>query len=152
LNIKARPGLKTDGSFAWRDWFNGQGDQLNSVGKVFPPIERTHFSQPFLSRGDKEMVIGLSTPIFAPPEVNQDNLAMMAAVVGLRGAPLGGSWLAAAVLYPRGADKVVGVLYTPVALRDIHSWLDKVNINNGFAVLIDSRGHCLRHQEEKRIM
>ncbi|HYT89122.1 MAG TPA: serine/threonine protein kinase [Gemmataceae bacterium] len=151
LNIKPGRGAKLDGSFAWRDWFNGKGDQVDSVGKSFPPIERTHFSQPFWSRADErrdaEMVIGLSTPIFAPVEP-----VMGATLVGLQAAPLGeGSWLAASALCPSGAEKVIGVLCTPVSLREIHSWLDKVKIRNGFAVLIDSRGHCLRHNETKRI-
>jgi eukaryotic-like serine/threonine-protein kinase len=53
---------------------------------------------------------------------------------------------------PERKDKVVGVLYTPVRLQSVEEWLDRVNIKDGFAVLVDKRGYCLRHREKGRIM
>jgi serine/threonine protein kinase len=107
-------------NFAWRDWFNGEGDDLGpgKGKKPYAPIRKTHFSQPFVRRSVPELAIGISTPIFAP---------------GQQGA-------------------VVGVLYTPVRLHDIDSWLDRVQIKDGYAVLVDGRGHCLRHPNKQRIL
>jgi hypothetical protein len=107
-------------NFAWRDWFNGQGDDFgpDRAQRPHDPIRKTHFSQPFLRKLVPELAIGISTPVFAPDD-------------------------------PR---TVVGVLYTPVRLRDLDSWLDRVQIKDGCAVLVDGRGHCLRHPEEERIL
>jgi hypothetical protein len=118
LNSKLPPGFKIRTHFGWRDWFNGKGDQLTNKDGKFAPIRHSHFSQPFLSKLRNELIIGISTPVFAP-----------------------------------GSEKaIVGVLYTPVLLKDIHTWLDRVRIKDGFAVLVDGRGHCLRHHEETRIL
>jgi hypothetical protein len=117
LNVQLPPGFNVPERFAWRDWFNGRGDQPNDQNRAFPPLHRSHVSQPFLSQVRGELTVGLSTPVFAP-----------------------------------GDNKtVVGVLYTPVPLKEIHSWLNRVQIQDGFAVLIDGRGHCLRHPAAKQI-
>jgi hypothetical protein len=55
------------------------------------------------------------------------------------------------VFAPGDERTIVGVLYTPVLLKDIHKWLDRVRITDGFSVLVDGRGHCLRHREDARI-
>jgi hypothetical protein len=62
-----------------------------------------------------------------------------------------GIGLSTPIFAPGSADRIVGVLYTPFRLKDIHHWLDRARIENGFAVLVDSQGHCLLHQEESRI-
>jgi hypothetical protein len=59
--------------------------------------------------------------------------------------------LSAPVRDPK-SDRVLGVLYTPVPLREIQGWLDPVKIRGGFAVLVDRHGHCLRHPEEGQIV
>ncbi len=56
------------------------------------------------------------------------------------------------VVEPGKPDQVIGVLYTPILLRDVHSWLDRVKIRDGLAVLVDRHGHCLRHRDEEQIM
>jgi hypothetical protein len=52
---------------------------------------------------------------------------------------------------PAKKQEIVGVLYTRILLRDIHSWLDRVETKGGFAVLVDRRGYCLRHERESQI-
>jgi hypothetical protein len=54
-------------------------------------------------------------------------------------------------VFAPGSKKVVGVLYTPVRMHDVDSWLDPVKIKDGFAVLVDHRGYCLRHPVETAI-
>jgi eukaryotic-like serine/threonine-protein kinase len=56
------------------------------------------------------------------------------------------------ILDPSGKGKVVGVLYTPVRLQSVEEWLDRVKIKDGFAVLVDRRGFCLRHRARKQIL
>ncbi|VTS08802.1 serine/threonine protein kinase [Tuwongella immobilis] len=52
-------------NWAWRDWFNGSGDQDNPDFRAFP-IQSTHISQPYQSQAsDGSMLITLSTPIRA---------------------------------------------------------------------------------------
>jgi hypothetical protein len=118
LNLRLPQGFRIPRQFAWRDWFNGRGDQHRHKDRTFPPIRRTHVSQPFLRQLVRELAIGISTPVFAPGD----------------------------------GRTVVGVLYTPVRLKDVHRWLDRVRIRDGFAVLVNERGQCLRHREEERIM
>jgi hypothetical protein len=122
LNVKLPDSFPVPRNFAWRDWFNGKGDDFGpDKGKrEYAPIRATHFSQPFVRRlvPEPELGIGISTPVFAP---------------GKQG-------------------EVVGVLYTPVRLHDIDSWLDGVNIKDGYVVLVDSRGYCLRHPDRQRIL
>jgi serine/threonine protein kinase len=55
------------------------------------------------------------------------------------------------IFAPGSNSEIVGVLYTPVNLKDIYRWLDHVKIKNGFAVLVDARGHCLLHRDQDRI-
>src|SRR5206468_1846338 len=52
---------------------------------------------------------------------------------------------------PEDRTRVVGVLVVGVPLADLHRWLADVDIDNGFAVLLDRRGHCLHHREMERI-
>jgi hypothetical protein len=58
--------FKIPEGFAARDWFHGRGNHSDKKGAVFPPIRKTYLSQPFRRRFEKELGIGLSTPIFAP--------------------------------------------------------------------------------------
>jgi hypothetical protein len=122
LNVRLPKDLPIPENFAWRDWFNGQGDDFgpDKGQKKYAPIRKTHFSQPFVRRlvPEPELAIGISTPIFAPGNRRE----------------------------------VVGVLYTPVRLHDIDSWFDQVKIKDGYAVLVDARGHCLRHPDRQRIL
>jgi hypothetical protein len=119
-NVKPPKDLPIPENFAWRDWFNGKGDDFgpNKAQKKHAPIRKTHFSQPFVRRLVPELAIGISTPIFAP----------------------------------ENRREVVGVLYTPVRLHDIDSWFDQVKIKDGYAVLVDARGHCLRHPDKQSIL
>jgi tRNA A-37 threonylcarbamoyl transferase component Bud32 len=121
-NVKLPENVPMPENFAWRDWFNGQGDDFGPAKgkKKYAPIRRTYISQPFVRRlmTKPELAIGISTPVFA----------------------LGNGL------------EVVGVLYTPVWLHDLDSWLDRVQIKAGCAVLVDGRGHCLRHPNRQRIL
>jgi hypothetical protein len=60
--------------------------------------------------------------------------------------------LSTPVFAPGGKGKVLGVLYTPVPLKEIHAWLARARIRDGFAVLIDHRGYCLRHGDDEEIL
>jgi hypothetical protein len=62
-----------------------------------------------------------------------------------------GVGLSTPIFAPGGRDQIVGVLYTPIRLKDLHRWLDHAEIKSGFAVLVDSRGHCLLHGDESQI-
>jgi hypothetical protein len=119
-NVKVPDDFQVPQNLAWRDWFNGQGDDFGPTRgkKQYAPIRKPHFSQPFVRRLVPELAIGISTPVFAPGNRRE----------------------------------VVGVLYTPVRLHDIDSWLDQVKIKDGCAVLVDGRGHCLRHPNRQRIL
>jgi len=105
-------------SWAWRDWFNGKGDQYGSEEGSFPPIRETHVSQPFVGRTrEHRKGIVLSAPVFDPAPVE-------------------------------GERPVLGVLALTIELEKIDHWLRSVRLNDGFAVLFDKRYHCLVHDQQ----
>src|SRR5262249_5097274 len=104
--------------YSWRDYFSGNGDQLDHTDKVFSPIEDTHISQPFVGRVTSDgILIGISTPVFGLP----DN------------------------------DKTVGVLLATIRLERLNEWLQDVNMEHGFAVLINEQRQVLYHKEQGKI-
>ena len=46
----------------------------------------------------------------------------------------------------RRAGPPIGVLMARLPLEDLYRWLSPVQIDNGFAVLVSDRSHCLRHR------
>jgi serine/threonine protein kinase len=111
--------------FGWRDWFHGGGDQRPGNGQKFEPIRKPHISQPYFGKSrDEGMMIALSVPIVAPGKALKD---------------------------PQDPQEIIGVLVVGVPLQTLHRWLTGVTIENGFAVLLDRRGHCLLHQEKEKI-
>jgi len=54
--------------WAWRDWFNGQGDRHGEEDKPHPISTTPHISQPYVYRGKagERLVIALSVPVKAP--------------------------------------------------------------------------------------
>ncbi len=59
--------------------------------------------------------------------------------------------LSTPVLAPGSKTDVVGVLYAPVRLQDVDRWLDRVKTGHGFAILVDRRGHVLRHRDPELV-
>jgi len=71
--------------FHWRDWFHGQGDHdpNEPLPPVLGPIRQTHVSHPYLSeRNQREMTIGISTPLFTPGPIRQLLGVLVGRVVG----------------------------------------------------------------------
>src|SRR5207249_1830191 len=52
-------------SWAFRDWFNGLGDQRDQEG-TFEPIRKPYISQPYVSRvpGRSDLAVNVSVPLF----------------------------------------------------------------------------------------
>ncbi len=109
----------------------------------FDPQERFAWRDWFSGTGDHPNARGGAFEPIANPHVSQPYIRKFtrAFAVGL----------SAPVRDPADQGKVIGVLYTPVALDDVQRWLDPVKIRGGFAVLVDRAGHCLRHREQNLI-
>ncbi|MCI0458532.1 MAG: protein kinase [Gemmataceae bacterium] len=121
LDGRRPPDFDPSVSFAWRDWFNGRGDHFERKGKV--------------KKGEFEPI---QDTHISQPFIRKFSKDFS---VGLS-TPL---------FDPKKPKRIIGVLYTPVPLREIQSWLDPVKIRGGFAVLVDRHGYCLRHPNEARI-
>jgi len=110
-------------NWAWRDWFNGQGDHHHEKDRPFPPIDEPHISQPFVGKtNQRSKGLVLSAPVFEPSKDEQE-----------------------------AEPRVLGVLAMTIELEKIENWLNSVQLNDGFSVLIDSRYHCLIHKEADHI-
>ncbi len=55
-------------NFAWRDWFNGRGDQKPDHRPALPPIRKTHISHPYLGKMRQGVAMAISTPIWDPAD------------------------------------------------------------------------------------
>lgn len=110
--------------YAWRDWFNGNGDKHDRRGDAFPAVAKPHISQPYMgemvNRGKK--LVNISVPV-----VGKDGTR-----VGLLVGHI--DW-----------DEVQGWLDQ---LRD---WMKDVKVSGGFPVVVDGRGHCLAHPEAEAV-
>jgi hypothetical protein len=109
-------------SFAFRDYFNGQGDhsaEKGTPGVTFAPITRPHYSQPFKARGEEApgILICLSVPVQAP----------------------------------EGKD-VVGVLMASIKFDRLSYFVDEVSLGDGFAVLVNDHDQVLKHDVMSRVM
>jgi hypothetical protein len=93
----------------YRDWFNGRGDQSPLDGQHYPPVDRPHVSQPFLTRTRRILSVNVTVPF---------------------------------------GD---GVLSGRLPVHDLHVWLDGVDVEHGFVILLNERGHCLLHRCPKKI-
>jgi serine/threonine protein kinase len=105
--------------WAYRDWFNGMGDQHRQKQDWFPPVRTVHVSQPYVSRvpGKEYLSINVTVPLF---EAGKDS-------------------------------QVAGLLTGQIRVADLHTWLEGVEIPHGMVVLLNERGHCLRHDRLDRI-
>jgi hypothetical protein len=107
-------------NYAWRDWFNGLGDQHGRHGGHFAPIATTHISHPYvgeqMNRGRK--LVNVSAPIPGPG-----------------GAPLG------VVIGHIDWDRLQGWL------GELRGWMEDVRAGGGFPVVVNDRGHCLTHRD-----
>jgi serine/threonine protein kinase len=101
--------------WAFRDWFNGQGDKPDQQGD-FAPIQKFHVSQAYVSRvPDKAYLsVNVSVPLFEPARPDEER-------------------------------KVIGVLTGQIYIKDLHNWLDGVAISGGYVVLLNDHGQCLKH-------
>ncbi|AGA29072.1 serine/threonine protein kinase [Singulisphaera acidiphila] len=109
-------------NWSWRDWFNGQGDQHDGKDQRFPAIAQPHISQPFVGKTkERKKGVVLSAPVFDPTSSSSSEPA------------------------------ILGVLALTIELEKVENWLKSVRLNNGFAVLFDSRYHGLLHNRQDRI-
>ena len=93
-------------NWAWRDYFNGTGDKEDRKNEAFPPSNRPHFTEMYLSKRLNEWVIDLSVPVLD---------------------------LSVAEGHP---DRVLGKLITSMKRdRDLTKWLSGKNILNADAQL-----------------
>jgi serine/threonine protein kinase len=104
--------------WAFRDWFNGLGDQRGREGDAFEPVHKPHISQPYVSRvpGRPFFSVNVTVPLFDAT-----------------------------------GRHVLGVLTGQIVIEGLHSWLNGVAIRDGFVVLLNDRGHCLKHDRSERI-
>ncbi|MFO0930204.1 MAG: cache domain-containing protein [Gemmataceae bacterium] len=49
-------------------------------------------------------------------------------------------------------DRTIGVLTAMVPIRNLHTWLDGVDLATGCVLLFNDRGHCLKHNRMDRII
>jgi hypothetical protein len=59
--------------------------------------------------------------------------------------------LSAPLYDPAGRGRIVGVLALTIELEKVRLWLDSVRLNDGFAVLVDDRYHCVLHDRQDRV-
>jgi serine/threonine protein kinase len=59
--------------------------------------------------------------------------------------------LSAPVPDPDNPGRIAGVLLGTIKLADLHQWLEEVQIQDGFIVLLNERCHCLQHRAVERI-
>lgn len=103
--------------WAFRDWFNGRGDQLDGGALRYAPIRQVHISQPYESRSPGHpFSVNFSIPII------------------------------------EADGRVVGVLTAMVPIRNLHTWLEGVEISRGCVLLFNERGQCLKHNRMDRII
>jgi serine/threonine protein kinase len=143
--------------YSWRDWFNGIGDQTPDRAVHYPPITAMHVSDPYISTVDGNLFVSISLPIPDPDEPFYrygTPSVRFAAIFGI--APAGPlQTLPALCMRPeqwRPTLPPVGVLEAAIKIDDISQWLDDVNMQNGYAVLVDQRRYCLRHQDQQSIL
>jgi len=107
-------------NYAWRDWFNGLGDQHNRRGEKFAPIRTAHISHPYLgermNKGRK--LVNVSAPIPGPG-----------------GEPVG------VVVGNIDWERLQGWL------AELRGWMGEVRATGGFPVVVNDRGHCLTHRD-----
>ncbi|WP_406699595.1 serine/threonine protein kinase [Singulisphaera sp. Ch08] len=113
--------LVCDKNWSWRDWFNGQGDHHDGKNRRHPPIDRPHISQPFVGK-TKERKKGV---VLSAPVFDPSASA--------------------------SEPTILGVLALTIELEKVETWLKSVRLNDGFAVLFDSRYHGLLHNRQDRI-
>lgn len=108
-------------NYAWRDWFNGRGDQLERRGEHFPMVIATHICQPYagvkMNVGRRQ--INVSTPI-------RDGAGT---AVGLLVGNI--DW-----------DQTVRPW-----LDDLRRWLTEAGSGGGFPVVVNDHGQCLTHPD-----
>ncbi len=110
--------------WAWRDWFHGGGDCLDPAGRTFAPLRAPHVSQPFVSQIKGTPVsLCVSVPCFDPQDGDR----------------------------PAADRRVVGVLAGQIEADRVYRWLSGVNMEAGFAVLLNEHGHCLLHRNDEAV-
>ncbi len=108
-------------SWAWRDWFHGQGDRLDASPVSLPPVRAPHVSQPFVSRIKSQPVsVCVTVPCFDPADRAR----------------------------PAAEQRLVGLLVGQIEADKVYGWLSGVNMETGFAVLVNEHGHCLLHRRK----
>jgi serine/threonine protein kinase len=146
------------GHYSWRDWFNGQGDQPPRPDVHYPPISAMHISDPYISTVDKNLFVSISLPIADPAEPRFRYSAPSSLLAAtLAGAPAGPLLVLPALCPPPEQElpsvlPPVGVLEAAIKIDDISQWLKDVDMENGYAVLLDQRLYCLRHNDQKSIL
>lgn len=111
-------------NYAWRDWFNGLGDQHARKKERIPPIRTTHISHPYLgeqlNRGRK--LVNISVPIHGPDG------ATIGVIIGHIDWDRLQHWLG-----------------------ELRVWMGEVRASGGFPVVVNDRGQCLTHRDPNLI-
>jgi hypothetical protein len=104
--------------WAFRDWFNGRGDQRQALNDWYEPVRSVHVSEPYKSQipGREYLCVNVTVPLFASD-----------------------------------GRTVAGVLTGQIVVHELHGWLEGVEIADGYVVLLNERGQCLKHPSEERI-
>lgn len=104
-------------SFAWRDWFSGQGHQFDRKTEPHRPITGPHVSEPYFGQGlnKGKRLFNISVPV-------------------------------------KAGDAVTGLLVGHIYTEKYYGWVKRMrDLQDGFAVVVNDRGHCLCHPEEDLI-
>jgi hypothetical protein len=111
-------------NWAWRDWFHGKGDRLEAPHAGYAPVREPHVSQPFAARIQGQPVsLCVTVPCFDPDDEGR----------------------------PAADRRLVGLLVGQIEADKVYKWLSGVNMEAGFAVLVNEHGHCLLHRRKETI-